>query len=217
MRPGLPVALAGVVFLSAAQSSRVPDLQVEELADGPHARMHMLLEKTIFAVDVLTVDIRFGHETAERFARLVTAASADSAVPVAEIAQAAAEAERAFIRVEFQRDVSLDRWVLEVRSSLELAWQSGLIEQDNYQHVSRNLPIWFESIAERGFRDGDALLYRVYPDRMRTVLVSPSGDVLVDQTDPGTGPRRALLGGYFAPGSDFREPLVRSMLEESQS
>jgi hypothetical protein len=109
--------------------------------------------------------------------------------------------------------VPLHRWVDGVRENLERAWRAGLIAQDNYERVSRNLPIWFHVIAERGFRNRDALLYRVYPDRLRTVLVSAAGEVFVDQTDAGAAPRRALMAGYFAPGSDIREPLVRSLFD----
>ena len=121
-------------------------------------------------------------------------------------------ADEVFIRLEFKRDVSLNRWAAAVRTSLEKAWRAGIIDEDNYQHVSRNLPVWFRGVAERGFRNGDQILYRGYPDRLRTVLVSADGEVLLDQTDAGTAPRVALLGGYFAPGTDFREPLVRSLL-----
>ena len=66
-------------------------------------------------------------------------------------------------------------------------------------------------IADRGFRSGDRILYRVRGGALRTVLVGRDGRVFVDQTDTGSGPRRALLGGYFAPDTGFREPLVRSL------
>jgi hypothetical protein len=36
--------------------------------------------------------------------------------------------------------------------------------------------------------------------------------MLLDHRDVGEGPRDAVLGSYFAPRSDFREKLVKSLL-----
>jgi hypothetical protein len=99
-----------------------------------------------------------------------------------------------------------------VRESLEKAHQWGVIDRELFRHTSDRLPEWFSAIAQRGFRQGDRIVYRTHADRMRTMLVGSDGKVFVDQTDRGSGPRRALLGGYFAPGTDFREPLIRSLL-----
>jgi hypothetical protein len=207
--------IVALVVLSGAipAHAKVPDLQVDQLASGPYSRMHMLLEKTIFAVDVLTVEVTFDPATQQRFRGLVKRGSVPEEL-VGRIADAAVHADQVFIRLEFRRDVSLSRWVDAVRDSLEKAWRSGIVEEENFRRVSRNLPVWFRGIAERGFRTGDQILYRGYPDRLRTVLASAEGDVLLDQTDAGSAPREALLGGYFAPGTDFREPLVRSLLQQ---
>jgi hypothetical protein len=205
--------LVALVVLVAAPTAlaAAPDLQVDRLATGPYSQMHMLLEKTVFAVDVLTVDVRFDPATQRRFRTLAAQRPGTDAL-VGHIADAAVHADEVFIKLEFKRDVSLNRWVAAVRESLDKAWRAEIIDESNMRHVSENLPVWFRGVAERGFRYGDQILYRGYADRLRTVLVSAQGDVLLDQTDPGTAPRLALLGGYFAPGTEFREPLVRSLL-----
>lgn len=43
--------------LSPAQTG-TPDLQLDTLATGEYARMHMLFEKRFFQFDVMTVDVR---------------------------------------------------------------------------------------------------------------------------------------------------------------
>jgi hypothetical protein len=192
----------------------VAGMSGDDLATGPYARMHMLLEKTIFSVDVLTVDIRVDEPTRQEFARIAKGrAYSDNLAD--QIARTAVQAEQVFVSARFERDVSLNRWVEGVRESLEKAHQSGVIDRELYRHTSDRLPEWFSAIARRGFRTGDRILYRTYPDRMRTMLIGSDGKVFVDQTDRGSGPRRALLGGYFAPGTDFREPLIRSLLSPS--
>ena len=39
-----------------------------------------------------------------------------------------------------------------------------MIDEDNYQNISRNLPRWFGFLAEHGVKSGDRILYReIYP------------------------------------------------------
>jgi hypothetical protein len=40
--------------------------------------------------------------------------------------------------------------------------------------------------------------------------------VLVDRVDPGPPGRRVVMGSYFATGSEFREPLLKSMFGSAQ-
>lgn len=206
--------LATIVLLAMpVQQAPLPVVSTEGLSTGPYARMHMLLEKTIFGIDVLTVEMRFDEPTRQHFRRI--AGDGRYSDDLAEqIARAAVEAENAFVSVEFERDVSLHRWVEGVRENLRKACQWGVIDRQNYEDTGNQLPKWFGTIADRGFRDGDRILYRTYPDKLHTVLVGHNGDVLLDQTDSGSAPGRALLGGYFAPDGGFREQLVRSLLSD---
>jgi hypothetical protein len=206
------VSLCVLSSLGAQLPPGAPDLGVEELATGPYSRMHMLYERTIFGVDVLTVEIRFDGPTAERLQRLASGQPYGERL-AGQVVEAALEAEAVFVTLEFERDVALGRWVEGAREGLERGWTAGLIEEATYRHVHDNLPRWFDVVASRGFRAADRILYRGYADRLRTVLLSSDADVLLDQTDQGASHRRALLAGYLAPGTDFRLPLIRSLLE----
>jgi hypothetical protein len=212
MRAAAVLMTLVVLTANRAAVPSAPDLQEDRLATGPYSRMHMLLEKTVFAVDVLTVEVRVDSATQGRLRTLAQQHGGSDAL-MGRLAEAAVHADEVFIRLEFKRDVSLNRWVAAVRESLDKARHAEIIDESTFRHVSDNLPVWFHGIAERGFRYGDQILYRGYPDRLRTVLVTAEGKVLLDQSDAGTAPRLALLGGYFAPGTDFREPLIRSLLQ----
>src|SRR5690606_27150243 len=110
------------------------------------------------------------------------------------------------------REVELGQFLDGVRSSLAEAEKAGMITASTRREVSSRLPSWFQAVAERGFREGDRLSYRTSGDTVHTFLVSRAGDVLLEQREQGADQRRALLAGYFAPGSDFRRSLGESVL-----
>jgi hypothetical protein len=122
-------------------------------------------------------------------------------------------ANRAVVQMQFVRDVPLNRWIGVVRDNLEQAREAGLISKDVEQKVSQGLPGWFAALNDRGYQKGDRLLYAVTPETLRTVVVSAGGQVLIDFLERDPGGRRVVLASYFAPKSDFREPLLRSLLE----
>jgi hypothetical protein len=55
------------------------------------------------------------------------------------------------------------------------------------------------------------MFYRIRGDTLHTVFRSAEGENLLDQVDVGPERRLFVLGGYFAPNSDFREKLVKSL------
>ena len=203
------VLTVGGVAAAPFEAQRSP-IATDELGQGRHARMQALLEKTLFNVDVVHLDIRFDEATARELARWVQRGSYSEGVERA-IADTAVHAENAAVVLRFERDISLDRFVEGGRKNMRRAYEAGMISRENYPRVHAGLPRWFGFLEDRGFVEGDELHYRVRPDSLRTVLVDRSGRKLLDQTDEGEKPRLALLSGYFAPGSDFREPLIRSL------
>lgn len=206
------VLLASVVSLAAQEPAPLPDLWISDLPEGPYSRMHMLLEKTIFRIDVLTAEMRFGPAARERLERVARGRQYSEQL-AREVTAASLEADHALVTLEFKRNVRLDRWVDGVRSGVWLAAKSGLIPQATSDQVSGNLPRWFAPVAGRGFEKGDRIIYRIYPDRVRTLVVSDDGKVLVDHVEKGPTHGRTVLAGFLAPGTEFREPLVKSLLD----
>lgn len=177
------------------------------LAQGPGARACMLMERTLFKVDVLTLYLRFGPETARALGRL-----ADSGAPRDSLAAVATRSRDAFARLAFLRDVSMNRFLDGVRTDMGRPVEAGWISQATFDEVSASLPRWYAFLESRGVRQGDTMLYRIRGDSLRTLYRSVDGEWLLDQTDVGAPNRLAVMGSYFAPGSSFREGLLDSLL-----
>ena len=188
----------------------LPSLESGELAQGPYSYMHMLLQKTIFRVNVATIEVRVDKAAQGRLAGLARGQAYSDGL-AQQLASVLIGAGHAVVQMKFKRDVSLDRWVGVVRDNLEEARKAGLIPADLEKRVSQGLPQWFGALKKRGYEKGDRLIYAVAPDSLRTVVVSTSGQVLVDRMEREQGARRVVMASYFAPGSDFREPLLRSL------
>jgi hypothetical protein len=199
---------------SAAQDPPQPPLDTASLAEGPYARMRMLWEKTFLKVDVLTLEVRVDPETRDRLAALAGGRTLSKRLADS-LAAAVIDTRDAFIRIRFERDVSLKQFLSGVDDNLRKARDAGIIDAAAYDTISAGLPRWFGFLSERGIEDGDRILYRIRGDTLRTVFVSVGGDVLLDQTDVGAERRLAVLGSYFVQGSDFREGLIRSLFRRS--
>lgn len=210
----LPLAclLVSLCFGSIILAAPPPSLNSSELAQGPYSSMHMLLEKTILNVDVLTVDVRFGKKAHPRLVELAKGKQYSDELGN-RVAKVAIGTDDALVQLKFVRDVSLDQWIDGVRENLEQARRAGLISAAVEKRVSQGLPSWFAALKERGYKTHDKLLYRVKPGSLRTVVVAADGKMLVDRTDNDKDARRVVMASYFAPGSDFRVPLIRSLFK----
>lgn len=203
--------LVGGLLAGVALADPIPSIDAGDLAKGPYSSMHMLLEKTVLAVDVLTVDVRVAPKTQAKFAQ-IAAGKAYSDDLGQKVATAAIQADDAVVQLEFKRDVSLNMWIGEVRKNLQQARDAGLITPELQKRIGDSLPSSFAALSQRGYKNGDRLLYRVKPDSLRTVVVAADRTtVLVDRLDKDQGARQVVMACYFAPGSDFRTLLVKSL------
>lgn len=214
-RVWLGVGVIGCLAANALEAQVVlsPPMDTASLAHGPYAQMHTLLEKTIFKVDVLTLDIRFGEEQARRFESLVAGNDHSSAVADS-VARIAIHSDDAFAEIVFKRGVSLGQFVDGIREDLGKARSAGIISDEDYRRISESLPVWFGFLDERGIKEEDRILYRIRGDTLRTVYVGVGGDVPLDQVDVEPSAPRAVLGSYYAPGSSFRKGLLRSLFSQ---
>jgi hypothetical protein len=161
-------------------------------------------------VNVLDLDIQLGGESGEAIRDLADGPHDSRSYPDT-VAALAAGSRDALVGITFRRDIDLDTFISEARKTTKHVWEHGIISKDEYNRVSRNLPVWYASLADRGIRDGDRMFYRIQDDRLHTVFMGKDGHLFVDQVDDGPQPRRAVLGGYFYQGSDFREDLINSL------
>jgi hypothetical protein len=203
----LGASYTGVAMADAA----LPSLSSSDLAQGPFSYMHMLLQKTLLKINVATIEVRVDKPTQARFAE-VAGGQAYSNALAQQLANVAIGAQRAVVQMQFKRDISLDRWMGVVRENLEQARKAGLINTELEKKVGQGLPQWFAALKDRGYEKGDRLIYSVTADSLRTVVVATSGQVYVDRSEREQGSRWVVLASYFAYGSEFRKPLLRSLL-----
>ena len=188
------------------------------LDTGPFARMSTLYEKSFLflKVDVLNVEVRFGSEVAEKVKSFVQ--SGDEPSKFADsIADTAIHAQDAFVHIRFLRNIRLKRFIQEARESTKLVREAGIIDNPSYEHISKNLPIWYGSLAKRGIREGDEMFYRIRGESLRAVFRGVDGTIYVDLEDKGSLFSLAVLGGYFVEKSKFRKGLLQSLFHDSAS
>lgn len=173
-------------------------------------QMQTLMEKTIFNVDVLWLTLQLRGPAGERLQEIrdrhtLTDEIADS------VAHVAVAAECAVAQIDFVRDFSRDRFLDGLRDSTRKAWEGGLLGEETFRFIEEASSDWYPFLRERGVMDGDQMTYRIRGDTLKIEYRSPDGELLLDQTDVGPGRTRSVLAGYFAPGSDFRDGLMKAL------
>ena len=192
-----------------------PLFDLGSLATGPFSKMLTLYKENFlfFSIDVLSLEVRFGSEVTEKMESLVQ--NGDKPSEFADsVADTAIHAEDAFVHIRFLRDIRLDRFIQEARESTKLVSEAGIIDHPSYEHISKNLPIWYSSLAERGINEGDEMFYRIRGGSLKTLYRGVDGTIFVDQEDKGTLGPLAVLGGYFVEKSKFRKGLLQSLVHD---
>lgn len=177
------------------------------LAESAHMRMKF--EKTWFGVDVARVDVWFDRATGDRIRALATGQRFSDQL-AERIAQTTLGAEDVQVQVEFLRDVSLGEFLDAARENLGDARNAGYISKQTFEIAWRGVQTDFASLRKRGFDDGDRLIYRARADSLQTIVRS-GNQVLLDVTSRDLGSRRAMIASYFAPRTDFRKGLIKSL------
>ncbi len=210
----LATSIAGslIVLLVPLMAAQRPLFDLGSLATGPFAKMSTLYEKSFifFSIDVLSLEVRFVSEVEEKGKSLVQ--NGDEPSEFADsIADTAIHAKDAFVSIHFLRDISLTRFIQEARESTKLVREAGIIDNPSYEHISKNLPILYASLANRGIREGDEMFYRIRGESLRTVYRGVDGTIYIDQEHEERLFPVAVLGGYFVTKSKFRKGLLRSL------
>ncbi|MCH7804113.1 MAG: hypothetical protein IH937_08510 [Acidobacteria bacterium] len=219
-RSFLAASISGalVVLLVPLMAAPLPLFDLDSLATGPFASMSTLYEKSFlfFSIDVLSLEVRFGSEVAEKLKSLVQDGDEPSQFADS-IADTAIHAQDAFVHIRFLRNIRLDRFIQEARESTNLVREAGIIDKPSYEHITKNLPIWYASLAKRGIREGDEMFYRIRGESLRAVFRGVDGTIYVDEEDKGRLFPLSVLGSYFVEKSKFRKGLLQSLFHDSAS
>jgi hypothetical protein len=205
---------AGAAGAGAANADGpLPSMNAPELAQGPYSSMRMRLQKTVLNINVADIDVRFDKATQAKMAELARGKPYTEGL-AHQLSLATLDAKNAMFQMTFLRSVPLNRWIGVVKDSLDEARAASLITAAMQKTVMDGLPQWFGALKDRGYEKGDRLMYAINPEGVRSVVASAGGQVFVDRTDKGHDGRRVVISSYFAPKSEFREPLLRSLVEQ---
>ena len=185
----LAVVLSAYLPFGSAMADPPPSLDAPEWAQGPHSAMHMLLEKTLLALDVLAVDIRVSKQVHRRFVEVIGNNKRYTEKLGADLAAVVLEADEALVQVRYLRKISFSQWLEGVNENLDRAEAAKLITPEVRRRVQERLPLIFAALKERGYERGDRLFYRLRSGAVRMVVVSEKGTIYVDQIDSGKSPR----------------------------
>ena len=189
--------------------SELPGDEPARPQSAPSLVATALLEKTIFRVDVVALELWLGPETTLDVRRH-PAADTDS------LAAAVADSRDSWARLVFRRDVGLDRFLAGVTEDMRRAVDAGLLDEPEYRKVATGLPGWLAPLRERGIAEDDRFTYRIVNDTLRIVFTRRDGEIVIDQTDVGPAHRRALLGSFVAPGAGFRDDLLADLKRKAE-
>jgi len=172
--------------------------------------MSTLMEVTIFGIDVLTLTVRVSPETGDRLGTLVEGRDYSDALADS-VAAVILETDDLWARQVFERDASRDRMLDGMAETSRRALEAGYIGQAHHDDFVEGLPEMFDFLEERGIEEGDEVFFRIRGDTVRTLYRTSGGEVLMDRSVVDPEARRGSVPGFFAPGTRFREGLVRSL------
>ncbi|UCF38363.1 MAG: hypothetical protein JSU96_05795 [Acidobacteriota bacterium] len=216
--PVLGSCISAVFFLQTLNVlAGDPPLDASAFLDNSLARMEATHRSgVLFAkFEIARIEICFGASTSSELKRLSTGREL-SAELEDQIAGIAFNADDVLIRVEFKRNLSLDRLLSELRRNVRMVHQAGIIDPYIYRETIGNLPRWYDFLESRGPKEGDQMLYRVGGDGLRAQYLRDK-QVLGDQFFTGSVRRDTILGGYFAPKSSYRKDLIRSLFSSGSA
>ena len=216
LRLAVGIALCPLPAGAQAAPSVLPDVDTGPLGNSRYAVMETVLEKTIFKVDVLRLEVRVDTATARRLESLVRSAHRSQEVEDP-IALAVLAAPHAIARVTFERNISLKQFLDAVEDGMQKTADAGWLSEEEFLDINGWMPRWFGFLAEDGIRDGDVITYRLSGDTLRKVYRTVAGEIPLDEILVGRKHRYGVLGAYFAPKSSFRKKLLRSLFRTLDS
>jgi hypothetical protein len=206
-------ALLGVLLFPREEAHGTPPLEPPFPA-APYSCMKTLLEKTVFDVNVLTLEVKVDPQTAARLEHAVAGKPVDEAL-ADEITRVVLTGGEAWVRMTFHRGASQGQFIDGILKNMKRSLAAGIITEEHYEDVAKKLPDWYEFLADRGVKKGDRVLYWIHGDRLETAYRGVDGKVYLDMDEQDPQAREGVLGSFFAPGSDFRKGLVRSLLKKT--
>jgi hypothetical protein len=195
--------LAGLLLAISTFSSAL----AQESQPACCSRFDYVLERTIFKVDAVRLELAIRGETTDRVAELVTG-RADPRAWSDSVAALYLGADQASVRMTFLRSFGLDRFLNANRDVMEMLVKAGLINEEELEDLDAENRTRFETLAADGIRDGDVLEHEVRGDTVTTRYTDVTGRIRIDGFLVRARERTVLMGSLFGPESGFRNGLL---------
>lgn len=208
----IPALCIGLVLTAASTSSA----SVQQGSTVCCSRFDYVLERTIFKVDAVRLELTVGGETPGRVAELASG-RADTRSVSDSVAALYLDAARARIRFTFLRSFGLNRFLDANLDVMEKLSKAGLLSAAEVQELAAENSDRFRVLAADGIRDGDRLEHEVRGDTVTTRYTDVMGAVRIEEVRIGPEQRRVLLGSLFGPQSGFRKGLLDQVFSEPYS
>lgn len=166
-----------------------------------------LLEASIFRIDVMRLTLLFDSATARAMGRAVATGPRNGASDDL-VARAALAATWADARMAFILPMSGERFVGNTEAVLHRLGEEGLLSEAEVSTLVAAARRRFSFLQGPGVKRGDVLEQQLRADSVTTTYLTLDGRRLFSDVQVGPEHRRALLGSYFAKGSDFRDGLL---------
>lgn len=175
-----------------------------------------VLERTIFKVDAVRLELTMLGETPDRVAEVV-GGQAEPRVWSDSVAALYMEADHAHVRMTFLRSFGLDRFLDANRDALQKTVKSGLLTEEEFETLDAENRKRFAVLTMDGVRDGDQLEHEVRGDTVTTRYTDVTGAVRIDEIQIEAAHRKALIGSLFGPGSGFRKGLLDLVFDRAEA
>ncbi len=205
-------ALVACLCVVSLSSGEVPtDPPPFEVAPAGH--MKMLFERTFLKVNVMHLEVFVEPSGAEKIGALIEGKEKYSDELAKAVADVVVETPQVFVRMEFLRGVSQKQFFKSIKKNMKKTLEAGWIDEAYLEETLGMLPTWYGFMEQRGIKKGDWMVYWVHGDTLDSSYHGVEGEVLLDRNQTGSMRRYGVLGSYFAPKSDFRKKLVKSLME----
>ncbi len=214
-RPGtrlrIPLLASQLVLVSTFSSALAQESQTVCCS-----RFDYVLERTIFKVDAVHLELTVSGETPDRVARLVHG-RADPRSSSDSVAALYLRADDARVRMTFLRSFSLKRFLDANRGIMEKLTRAGILSDEELQMLEAANAGRFQVLAADGIRDGDRIEHQARGDTVTTRYIDARGTVRIEETRIGPEQRRVLMGSLFGPESGFRKGLLKLVFSRAEA
>jgi hypothetical protein len=187
-------------------------------APSPFARIQYKHERTFLKVDVIQLDVTVADEVGREVDRLVAAyhdVDSGPGAPALEdsIADAYLRTPSADVSMLFLRSVSHRQFTGGRDDALEVMVGEDLLTEEEAEALTEDTDQMFAFLRSAPLRSGDKIRYTVRGDTVRTRVIWEDGTVALDEVRTTRRHRLYTMGSLFAPGAEFRNGLLRTILD----